>query len=237
MLKRILLSITIIFLSLSGTELKVEAQNANKFLLPKTFKIQNYPVSQTVSTENKRNSEHKPNSSGIYSGMPVKTNKSGTSTISTDKIQIKTNHTLQTIQTRQNIESNNIQTNSVRVNNTVIQTNPVVKTIKKEKKSEQVDKSVSLKNLVKNYKNSYNDTLKSTVASLNIMGITIISYNTQKGQIIAKLPSGKEIFVLIVPFSAERTCVRITPVDGEYNLPGNTIEEIFSEIEAALYSS
>lgn len=90
--------------------------------------------------------------------------------------------------------------------------------------------TVSLTNLVKSYKYSYTDTLQSTIISLSSLEITPVSYNTEKGQISAKLSSGKEIFILIVPFSENYTCVRITPTDGNYNLPMTTINQIFSAI-------
>lgn len=128
----------------------------------------------------------------------------------------------------------NEQTNKT-VQTKTIQTKPVVKTVPVVKQ-EPPKTQVSLENLVKNYKNSYADTLKSTIVSLNMMGIKTTSYNTQKGQIIAKLPSGKEIFVLIVPFSENQTSIRITPANGEYNLPMDIINEIFSAVEDNLHT-
>jgi hypothetical protein len=114
---------------------------------------------------------------------------------------------------------------------------PVVQTVQKQPVATVVYNNISLTSLVKNYKYSYDDTLKSTMVSLLEAGLTPVSYNTDKGQIIARLSSGKEVFVLIVPFGNTYTCVRITPTDGNYNLPMNTINQVFSSIDLNLKSN
>lgn len=230
--------IILIALVLCGFDLSAKAQvNSGKnFILPKTFKIndeflppldakQNLPQSKTVSTET----------------TPVKVIKPNTviTSTSTPKVQtVKTNSVVTSTQTKNKIpavykQPAAIITTSPAKNNsvksTVIQTNPI--------KTNTINKSnnaTSITNLIKNYESSYADTLKSTIIALSAMGITPDSYNTEKGQIIAKLQSGKEIFVLLVPFKEDSTCVRITPTDGIYNIPLNTINEIFSNINANL---
>ena len=125
------------------------------------------------------------------------------------------------------ITTSPVKNNSVK--STVLQTNPI-----KANPFNNSNNATSLTNLIKNYESSYADTLKSTVIALSSMGIAPDSYNTERGQIIAKLPSGKEIFILLVPFKEDTTCVRITPTDGNYNISLYTINEIFSNIKENL---
>jgi len=213
-----LIVIIIIALVLCGFNIsaKAEGSSGKNFILPKTFKI---------------NDEFLP-------PLDTKSDSLQKKTISTETIPVKiikpnivttsTNNSKEKVPTVYKQSSVVITTSSAKnnsVKSTVVQTNPV--------KINPVNKSnnaTSLTNLIKNYESSYADTLKSTIIALSAIGITPDSYNTERGQIIAKLPSGKEIFILVVPFTDNSTGVRITPTDGNYNLPLTTINEIFSNI-------
>ena len=215
---------------------KAEGNSGKNFILPKTFKIndeflppldakQNSPQNKTVSTQTIPVKVIKPNAVITTTSVPkaqtVKTNSVVTSTQIKNKIPAVYKQSSAVITTspakNNNAKSTVIQTNPIK-------TNPIYKS----------NNATSITNLIKNYEYSYADTLKSTVIALSAMGITPDSYNTERGQIIAKLPSGKEIFVLLAPFNEGSTYVRITPTDGNYNIPINTINEIFSNINENL---
>ncbi|HBG47919.1 MAG TPA: hypothetical protein DDW90_00075 [Cyanobacteria bacterium UBA9971] len=238
---KIIIKLTVIILIalvLCGFELssKAEGTSGKNFILPKTFKINdeflppldakpNLPQNKTVSTEPTPIKVIKPNAVITSTSNPkvqtVKTNSVTTSTQTKNKIPVVYKQPDAVITTNP-AKNNNVKS-------TVIQTNPI--------KTNTINKSgnaTSITNLIKNYESSYADTLKSTIIALSAMGIIPESYNTEKGQIIAKLPSGKEIFILLVPFKEDTTCVRITPTDGNYNISLYTINEIFSNIKENL---
>lgn len=224
MLKKTIIVIIIVLLSiiLCGFNLsaKAEGNSGKNFILPKTFKINDkflppldaktQPAqNKTVSTGTIQVKVYKPNS--VVTSTPVKNTPPAVykqpSSIVT-KTPAKNN----------NAKSSTVQTNPIKINT-----------------ANKANNSASLTNLIKNYECAYADTLKSTIIALSAMGITPESYNTERGQIVAKLPSGKEIFILVVPSNnGSSTNVRITPTDGNYNLPMITINEIFSNIGGSL---
>ena len=239
MFKTIIKLTTIILFSLVLCEfnllVKAEGNSGKNFILPKTFKINDKflpplnaksetPKKKTVSTVKNLVKVNKPTSVIVLTGnKPVKTFKPNSAVTSTQinnkipavyKQPASASILAKTSIKNNNIKSSIIQTNSVKINPTIKSNN-----------------AASLTSLIKNYKYPYADTLKSTITALSSMEITPESYNTERGQIIAKLPSGKEIFILLVPFNENSTCVRITPTDENYNLPMTSINEIFSNIK------
>lgn len=95
---------------------------------------------------------------------------------------------------------------------------------------------ISLTNLIQNYKYDYASTFKSTLNVLFQLDITPTEYDTNSGQIKARLASGKEIFILLLPSQEKLTHVRITPADGHYNIPVEVIYSIFKSLDRSLYS-
>lgn len=234
--KSIILILFILVFCGLNLSVKAEGNSAKNFILPKTFKInddflppldtkQQSKQNKTVSTEAPPSKNIKPavvvSSTSNKIIQPVKINSVVTSTQVNTKIPAVKKQPVATI-TATPAKINNIK-------KTVIQTNPI-----KTNSTNKLNNATSLTNLIKNYDYAYADTLKSTIISLSEMGITPDSYNTEKGQIIAKLPSGKEIFILLAPFNNDSTFVRITPTDGNYNIPLTTINEIFANIKGNL---
>ena len=203
---------------------KAAGNSGKNFMLPKSFKINDayLPPIDTKPEPQKDKAVSTSNPTIERSKAVSVTTIKSNSTVTTTEIKNK-------IPAVQKQSSSIITTNSAKNNNiksNITQTNPI-----KTSSVNKTNNAVSLTNLIKNYENSYSDTLKSTIIALSSMGITPDSYNTEKGQIIAKLPSGKEIFILVVPFNERQTCVRITPIDGNYNMPMIMINEIFSNIK------
>jgi len=246
MLNKFIKAPAIITLSLILCGFKAEAKepatSGKNFILPKTFKINDQflppldikpapvknkpvtavktPVKPAVATVKAETKKTTPVTSTIPAKKaPTLVNKQP------DKIQIKTVKQIKpeiVVQAPVPVASD--KNNIVKVN--YIQANPL-----------KTSTAVSLSNLIKNYDFSYADTIKSTITSLSEMQIVPVSYNTENGQIIAKLDSGKELYILIVPYKENSTCVRITPADGNYNLPMATINEIFTAIGNNLQST
>lgn len=236
MFKTIFKATTVILISLVlcgfNHSAKAEGNSGKNFILPKTFKINDeFLPPLDVKSKPKQN---KTVSTDTIPVTVYKANSVNTSTVNKAVQTIKTNSTETSTQVKSPIPAVYkqptavITTTPAKNNNdktSIIQTNPI-----KTNSANKTNKTASLTNLIKNYEYAYADTLKSTIITLSSMGITPDSYNTERGQIIAKLPSGKEIFILVAPFKDTSSCVRITPTDGNYNLPMTTINEIFSNI-------
>jgi len=211
----------IILLILCGFNLSVNAENTNgkNFMLPKTFKINDEflpPLdASSIPEKNKTVSTETPKVNKTT--QTVKTNpvKSSSQIINKSPAVYKQPALTITTPAKNNgAKSSTVQTNTIKPN--ILN---------------KVNNASSLTNLIKNYDCDYSGTLKSTIIALSTMGIATSSYNTEKGQILATLPSGKELFILVVPFNNNSTYVRITPADGNYNLPMATINTIFSNIQ------
>jgi hypothetical protein len=95
-------------------------------------------------------------------------------------------------------------------------------------------RGLSLISLIKNFQYDYSSTMDSAVASLVENNVDILFYDTEKGQIQARLQSGKEIFILLLPFQDRLTYVRITPCDGDYNFSKDSIDELFRAMQRNL---
>lgn len=203
-------SLCLIIFILSMHQAQAKSVNSNNFLLPKSFKINDAYLppleTPTVSKQTVTVTTQKANT-------PVKTTKTNAVTTS-DEVK-KTTSAVNTVKTST-------------PKTVTLQTNPVKKTVAETKVG---NNSSSLQYLVKSYAYSYANTLNATIISLSQTGITPVSCNTSKGQIIARLDSGKEIFILLVPYSEKLTSIRITPADGIYNLPMAIINQIFTAIE------
>lgn len=94
--------------------------------------------------------------------------------------------------------------------------------------------NISLSDCIKQYRYQYLDTFISTLAALSNSRINIDSYNTSKGEIKAKLSNGKGVYILINAPQSNATQVRITPADGIYDIPKETINKIFENIKVEL---
>ncbi|HSA07662.1 MAG TPA: hypothetical protein P5556_10850 [Candidatus Gastranaerophilales bacterium] len=103
-------------------------------------------------------------------------------------------------------------------------------------KKNAVVANISLTDLIQNFNDSYSKTLESTMTTLAQFNIEPLFYDSSKGQIKAKLISGKEIFILLLPSREKLTHVRITPADGRYNLSKELVSEIFINIQRNLYN-
>jgi len=233
---KIIKVLNIILISLLLCELNFSANaedtNGKNFMLPKTFKINDEflpPLNASSTTKQSKTLSTETNAVNVN-----KSNSVTTSTVNKTMQTVKTNNVGTSAQVKNKVPAvykqptaiiTTTPSNNNSAKSTVVRTNAV--------KPVTVNKSnnLSLTNLIKNYDCDYADTLKSTIISLSTMGITTSSYNTDKGQISAFLPSGKEIFILVVPFDNNSTYVRITPADGTYNLPMTTINTIFSNIQ------
>lgn len=107
---------------------------------------------------------------------------------------------------------------------------------KVEKKQEPFLTDVSLADLVKNFEYDYESTFKHTLNTFSQLNITILKFDTERGHINARMDSGKELFIFILPSSEKLTHVRITPADGRYDISVQFIKNIFRTIERSLYS-
>lgn len=94
-----------------------------------------------------------------------------------------------------------------------------------------VPTSISLTDLIRNYKYDYFRTLISTLVSLEELNLGQIHFDSSKGQIIASHASGKDIFILLLPSQDNLTYVRITPADGQYSINRELVNNIFSRID------
>lgn len=108
--------------------------------------------------------------------------------------------------------------------------------VKEEKAVTKTINDVSLTNLIKNYDYDYASTFKSTLNTLFQSDITLVAYDSNSGQIKARLKSGRELFILLLPSQDKLTHVRITPADGRYDLPMDIVNGIFKGIGRSLYS-
>lgn len=258
-IKFIILSIFCLIAYSLQVEAKTPDNSGNNFLLPKTFKInekllppldtkskqqQNKSVTKSIISENKSNNTSTTNT--VNTNVNAKEKKSSVTVNSTpvkketlviykqpSSTVIKTSNQPSIKQSLIKENQKVVPSSITSVPKTIIKTNPAISVIKPN----NTLSAASLSNLVKNYEYSYEDTLKSTLMALSESGIVPVSYNTERGQIVAKFASGKEIFVLLVPFSENFTCVRITPNDGNYYLPMSTINQIFSSIDINLHST
>ena len=102
--------------------------------------------------------------------------------------------------------------------------------------TEPVITNISLLSLIKNFNYDYSKTFKSVITTLNQFGIEIVSYDSSRGQINARLDSGRELFIMLLPSKETLTHVRITPADGRYNISTELVDKIFKNIDRNLYS-
>jgi hypothetical protein len=94
-----------------------------------------------------------------------------------------------------------------------------------------VPTTISLTELIRNYKYDYLRTLVSTLVSLEELNLGQIYFDSSKGQIIASPDNGKAIFILLLPSQDNLTYVRITPADGQYSINRELVNNIFSRID------
>lgn len=93
-----------------------------------------------------------------------------------------------------------------------------------------VPTTISLTELIRNYKYNYTKTLVSTLVTLEELNLGSIRFDSSKGQIIVSTPGGNDIFILLLPAQDNLTYVRITPADGQYRFSRELINNIFSRI-------
>ena len=103
-----------------------------------------------------------------------------------------------------------------------------------DKKETGTTVNISLSDCIKQYRYQYLDTFISTLAALSNSKINITSYNTSKGEIKAKLSNGKGLYILVNAPQSNMTQVRITPADGIYDIPAETISKLFEDIRIEL---
>ncbi|EKE04577.1 MAG: hypothetical protein ACD_20C00047G0007 [uncultured bacterium] len=103
-----------------------------------------------------------------------------------------------------------------------------------DKKETGTTVNISLSDCIKQYRYQYLDTFISTLAALSNSKINITSYNTSKGEIKAKLGNGKGLYILVNAPQSNMTQVRITPADGIYDIPAETISKLFEDIRIEL---
>jgi len=95
---------------------------------------------------------------------------------------------------------------------------------------------ISLANLVKSFEYDYASTFKSALNTLLLFDIVPCEYDSTRGQIKARLASGRELFVLVLPSDEKMTHIRITPADGRYDISVELVNNIFRAIGRNLYS-
>jgi len=94
-----------------------------------------------------------------------------------------------------------------------------------------VPTTISLTELIRNYKYDYFRTLVSILVSLEELNLGQIYFDSSKGQIFVSPANGKDIFILLLPSQDNLTSVRITPADGQYNINREMVNSIFSRID------
>lgn len=97
-----------------------------------------------------------------------------------------------------------------------------------------VTNDTSLTNHIREYKYRYLDTFIATLAVLSNSKLNITSYNTAKGEILASTITGKELYILVVSPQNNLTQVRITPADGVYDIPADTVKKLLDSIKLEL---
>ncbi|MFH0702679.1 MAG: hypothetical protein V2B14_03975 [bacterium] len=93
---------------------------------------------------------------------------------------------------------------------------------------------ISLSDFVRSYHYIYLDTFVSTLAVLASLDIAVISYDSSKGEIKARLNNGKDIFILVISYDEKITYIRITPINGDYNIPVEIVKNILDNVKLEL---
>lgn len=120
------------------------------------------------------------------------------------------------------------QDKSITKNN--LDSNSFLKTIQLKDKKVQ-DKKISLDDFVRNYDRDYSKVFISTLSAVSRMKLGISSFNSSKGEIMAKLLNNKELFIVVYSSDEKNTLVRITPANGIYDFDEDIAAEIFKNIK------
>lgn len=117
----------------------------------------------------------------------------------------------------------------------VITTEGNIVTVSVKKQALTPATNISLGCLVKNFEYDYENTFNSTLSTLLQLNIIPVDFDSTRGQIRARLKSGKELFIFLLPSKAKMTHVRITPANGRYDIPTGLIDNIFKTLGQSLY--
>lgn len=98
----------------------------------------------------------------------------------------------------------------------------------------KISPPLSFSDFVKEYDYPYQETFIACLAALPSSNITVTSYNSTKGEIKAKLKGAKELYITVLQTSTAKAMIRVTPTDGSYNIPVDTVKEFFKNINFEL---
>ncbi len=94
--------------------------------------------------------------------------------------------------------------------------------------------SQNLLDHLKAYDASYMEVYVNTIATLTDLDTKILSFNSEKGHINARISGDKEVFIIILPVNQKLTYIRVTPANGEYDLSQKFLSNFFTKIQSKL---
>ncbi len=94
--------------------------------------------------------------------------------------------------------------------------------------------SQNLLDHLKAFDASYMEVYINTIAVLSDLDTNILSFNSEKGHIVARLSEEKEVFIIILPVNQKLTYIRVTPSNGEYDLSQDFVNSFFAQIQSKL---
>jgi hypothetical protein len=100
--------------------------------------------------------------------------------------------------------------------------------------AKKTESAASLANFTASFKKPYDKVFITAVSTLEKSPITVVSFDTASGRIFCNYRETKSIYGVVESTSSNSTVFRITPADGNYNIPLTIIKSIFQEMEQEL---
>ncbi len=94
--------------------------------------------------------------------------------------------------------------------------------------------SQNLLDHLKAFDASYMEVYINTIAVLSDLNTKVLSFNSEKGHINARLSEDKEVFIIILPVNQKLTYIRVTPSNGEYDLSQEFVSSFFTKVQSKL---
>ncbi|MFA6989776.1 MAG: hypothetical protein WC197_06885 [Candidatus Gastranaerophilaceae bacterium] len=90
--------------------------------------------------------------------------------------------------------------------------------------------SSSISNYTATFNRSYDDVFITALSALEKSPLTVISFDSESGRIFCNYRNLKAIYGKVESTSVNSTIFRITPADGNYNIPLTIINGIFHDM-------
>lgn len=98
----------------------------------------------------------------------------------------------------------------------------------------QTHSGVSVLDYTATFNRPYDDVFIVAISALAKSPVTVVSFDSASGRIFCNYKNIKAIYAIVESPSSNSTIIKITPADGNYNIPLTIINKIFEDVNSSI---